>query len=295
MTRIVRYSILMCSTLLLVSCAASRKGHEQQAIGDYCQPALQYQYHADWVAMPDDALQRLLQTDTSLTNRLSQHDWLLANGLGMVPLLRTVIRESRSSGGSLSYVANRQQVQHRLQLAATEIASVAAELDCEGERADQLATYMDQKDTRRIRSLTLLSVIIGAATTVVSSLAKSSDVSQTVGIGGGLIGAGFGGLAAFSSNKSVQFTHKRNLLADIWYQPRQSSVYSPFVWYVLNEKSFSNSGQNSISYNTRQRWQGYVLVGSSQEQQDIYFGTGGDYDADDLHTRANMLHQPGSA
>ncbi|NEU69728.1 hypothetical protein GK091_22805 [Spirosoma agri] len=244
--------------------------------------------------MPRPDVDAFLRADTSLTKRYSRHDLLMANASGVLPLLKELIQLEKTpltTANRLERVIKRQQIQQRLALASTELSSFAAELDCEGERADQLATYLDQKDTRRVRRLTIFSVVIGAVTTVATALIQADNTGKIVGISGGLVSAAAGGLAAFSSNKSVIFTHKRNLLADLWYQPAQSSVYPPLIWYVLTEKTFSNSGQTSISANIRQRWRGYVLEGTSSDEQTLYFGSGGNYQADDLHTRANMLNQ----
>ena len=233
------------------------------------------------------------QIDTSLAKRYSQHDLLLANAAGILPTLQELLslEKSREPTAQLDIIAKRQQILSRLFLVATQISGFAAELDCEGEQADQIATYLDQRDTRRIRRLTILSVVLGAVTTVTTALIQASTPSKVVSISGGVVSAGFGGLAAFSSNRSVQFTHTRNLLAPIWYQPTQSSAYPPVVWYVLNEKLFSNEGQHSISHNIRERWQRYAVRDASPEQIQLYFGEGGNYQADDLHNRANMLNQ----
>jgi hypothetical protein len=218
---------------------------------------------------------------------------LLANAAGILPLLQQLVRVGADTtlAARLQQVQLRQQITHQLLLAGTEIDSFAAELDCEGERAEQLAAYLDRKDARRVRNLTISSVVIGAVTTVITSLVQADNANKTVAIGGGIVSASLGGLAAFSANRSVQLLHTRNLLADIWNQCDQSTVYPPFVWYVLNEKLFSNTGQNPIRYNIRQRWQDYVLDGASAKQELLYFGKGGAYQADDLHTRANMLNQ----
>ena len=277
--------------LAATACSTYRGGHHSiKAESNYCEPALVYHYSAAY--LPETDVKAVLLSDTSLTHRFSQHDLLMANAMGILPLLRTLIRLQKAKSTQRSeQVEVKQKILNRLLLASTEISSLAAELDCEGERADQLATYLDQKDTRRIRRLTLLSVVIGAATTVATALIQSDNADKAIGIGGGVVSAGFGGLAAFSSNKTVRYMHVRNLLADVWNQTPHSSLYSPFVWSVLNEKLFSNSGQNSISYNIRQRWQGFVLNDADSKKQQLYFGEGGEYEADDLHTRSNMLNQ----
>ncbi|MVM35398.1 hypothetical protein GO755_35585 [Spirosoma sp. HMF4905] len=243
--------------------------------------------------MPQATIDAILKADTALTRRYSQHDLLMANAIGVIPLLREliVLETSSKADARLESVIKHQQILNRLLVASTQVSSVAAELDCEGERADRLATYLDQYDTQRIRRLTLLSIIVGAATTVVTTLIQSDNTSKVVGISGGVIGAGFGGFAAFSTSRIIHLSHQRNLLTDVWEQNQQSKIYPPFVWYVLNEKTFSNSNQYSVIHNIRQRWENFVLNDSSPQEQALYFGQGGDYKADDFHARANMLNQ----
>lgn len=277
--------------ICLWSCRSFKPRPPARLSDTYCSPTIQYSY--DSTQLPRPGILPISQADTSLTNRYSQHDLFLANAVGILPLLRDLTRleKSKKPDDRLESIQKRQQILNRLMLASTQIAGLAAELDCEGERADQIATYLDQRDTKRIRRLTILSVVLGAATTVATALIHADEANKVVGVGGGVLSAGFGGLAAFSSNRSVDFRHERNLLTDIWNQPRQSSIYPPIVWYVLNEKLFSNLGDHAISYNIRQRWQNYVLNDVPATQQELYFGKGGKYQADDLHNRANMLNQ----
>lgn len=288
------YILFIFTTLaigLLASCQSLRFQPPNKISDIYCSPTIQYAY--DSTQLPQQAIQSIIQADTGLTHRYSQHDLFLANAVGILPLLRdlTKLEQSTRLADKLESIQKRQQILSRLLLASTQIGGLAAELDCEGERADQIATYLDQRDTKRIRRLTILSVVLGAATTVATALIQADGPNKVVGIGGGVVSAGFGGLAAFSSNRSVDFRHERNLLTDIWLQPKQSSVYPPMVWYVLNEKLFSNIGEHAISYNIRQRWKNYVLNDVPADQQELYFGQGGNYQADDLHNRANMLNQ----
>jgi len=60
----------------------------------------------------------------------------------------------------------------------------------------------------------------------------------------------------------------------------------------LNEKYFSNSGKVSLVQSIKKRWLEFDLgkqVDKADEQ--LYFGAGGVYKADDLHTRAAMLNE----
>lgn len=277
---------LLVPAALLSGCSSSKPRIDHSgAITTYCDPPLAYTYDAS--TRPVANLDSVLATNPAIGRQFSRHDLLMANAVAIVPLLQQLT--TNPAGQEADRL--RQQIQSRLLLAQTQVSSVAAELDCEGERADQLATYLDQQDTRRVRRLTIGSVVIGAITTVATALIPGDDANKAVAISGGLVSAGLGAAAAFSSGKRIAFQHSRNLLTDIWQEKNTSVIYPPAVWYVLHETAFSNSKQHSIAYNTRQRWLDYVLPGSSADDRALYFGTGGRYSADDLHTRANMLNQ----
>jgi len=285
-----RLCLILGALTLLTACQTAHVPLHQ-VNNNYCAPTQAYRYDAAYTPRPD--LEALLGTDTNLTRRFSRHTLLMVNALGLLPNLQQLIKPGRDSSYAtqLKKVQLRQGIQSRLILATTEISSLAAELDCEGERADQLAYYLDQQDVRRIRSLTILSIVAGAVTTVATALISSETPNKVVGIGGGVLSATLGGLAAFSSDKRVTLVHQRNLLTDVWNQSTVSTVYPAFIWYVLNEKAFSNSGAFSIIYNIRLRWNNYVLGDSKTKMQTLYFGAGGEYNSDELHARANMLNQ----
>lgn len=276
------------------SCALVKPGPGANLIIDqskYCQPNSRVSSGTTFPTLANIAV--TLQTDTALTRRYSYRDVALANSAGILPALQKLVSlgTSATAGDRSETTMVRQQILNRLLAVSIQVASVVAELDCEAERANRLAVYLDQRDAGRIRRLTVISVIIGAATTVVTTWLPSSKATIATGVGGGILGAGFGGWAAFSSNRKVQFSHQQNQLTDIWFQHQHSEIYPPFVWYVLNEKLFSYSGEHSISYNTRHRWQEYVLSGSTPEDRTLYFGRGGLYQSGNLHARVEMLAQ----
>lgn len=291
------YAILFILTIsVLASCRSAKTGlQDMSQQRKYCEPAFRFNYDSTFVPRPD--LAEVLQTDTILRHLFLPHDLQVANATGVLPILRELValENVNQSLNNRLISEKRQEIYNRLQLASMEISGVAAELDCEAERATRLATYLQQRDSKRTQRLTILSVVAGAVTTVASALIQADTPNKTVSIGGGLISAYLGGMAAFSSKHTIHLVDQRNLLTDVWKQSPQSAVYSPFVWYVLNEKSFSYGGQHSISYNTRQRWQTYDLAGMSVQDSELYFGTEGDYKADDLLTRSEMLNQLQSA
>ena len=280
--------VLLAGPALLQGCSSAKPHLSRPAtVNTYCDPPLPYQYEA--TEQPLSNLDSALALAPALARQFSRHDLLVANAVAIIPQLQQLVQPNQLSVQDDEQI--RQQILTRLLSTQTQIASLAAELDCEGERADQLATYLDEQDDRRVRRLTIGSVVVGAVTTVITAFISGDNADKITGISGGLVSAALGGAAAFSSNQRVPFQHQRNLLTDVWEQKKTSTTYSPAVWYVLNEKSFSNSQQYSIAHNIRQRWLDYVLSGTPDAERALYFGAGGPYRADDLHTRANMLNQ----
>ncbi|WP_338871392.1 hypothetical protein WBJ53_25275 [Spirosoma sp. SC4-14] len=291
------YALLLLLVLTgLASCRSAKTAlldRSQQR--KYCEPAFRFNYDSTYTPKTD--LATVLQTDTLLRQLFSLHDLQVANATGVLPILKELVAlENGMPGTNAELISEkRQEIYNRMLIASMEISGIAAELDCEAERATRLATYLQQRDSKRTQRLTILSVIAGAVTTVATALIQSDTPNKTVSIGGGLTSAYFGGMAAFSSKHTIHLVDQRNLLTDIWNQSPESAIYSPFVWYVLNEKSFSYGGQHSIRYNTRLRWQKYDLAGMSAQDSALYFGTEGNYAADDLLTRSEMLNQLQSA
>ena len=127
---------------------------------------------------------------------------MIANATGTLLLLQDLIHlEAKNTPDNLLYILiKKQQIYSRLLLASTEVASLAAELDCESERSKQLASYLDQINDTRVQRFTILSVITGAITAV-ATLGKNTTKGQiVVGVTGSIISAVFGGLAAVSSH-----------------------------------------------------------------------------------------------
>ncbi|MDQ6478231.1 hypothetical protein [Dyadobacter sp. LHD-138] len=84
----------------------------------------------------------------------------------------------------------------------------------------------------------------------------------------------------------------KNVLEDIWFAPEQSRIYSPFMWYMLKEKRFSNNQQEPLVQTIKSRWDKFELDKDMDDATvQLLFKNGGIYDADNLHTRATMLNQ----
>lgn len=246
----------------------------------YCEPPVSLSDHYQ----PAQNTDSLMAAYPDLPGRFSRHDLLVANATGTLPLLHELVHATDAK----AVRPIRAELMARLILAVNEIGSVSAELDCEGERADQLASYLDRLNDRRTRRLTVASIVAGAVTTLLTVAVSSDQGQKIIGFSGGIASAGLGALTLVPGRK-IRLEHPRNPLRDLWDVPGRSTVYSPFIWYMLTEKSFSNEG-TGLARSIRKRWAAYEFDGSRQAIE-LYFGNGGWYAADDLHTRANLLNQ----
>ncbi|SEW53025.1 hypothetical protein [Chitinophaga arvensicola] len=280
-----------CAIVLLLHACSSSRVINSAAVnisGNYCEPAVRYSSNADSAPLKN--------TDSLLAANadLPAHVVLMANATGTLLLVKQMkaVTGDTTALGFMKKAEIRSRIQHRLLLATMEIAGIAAELDCEGEKADQLARYLDNFNSKRNTRLTVASIITGALTTIATVAIKKDGPQNVVAIGGGLLSAGLGALTINAAGRKIQFLHPRNTLQDIWEMPEISQIYPPFTWYVLTEKHFSNSGKIPLAASIRERWQKFDFEGKiSSSDSTLFFGTGGVYKADDLHTRAAMLNE----
>ena len=288
---------LLVLLLALAGCAASRPTRLQVAAG-YCDPPLPYRYNAAYAPK--------VNFEAALTPALLAHyprrNLLTANAVGILPALQALLtlqetaRQQPGPAAELAVLRQRQLVLAQVALVSSTVSSLAAELDCEGERADQVAGYLAQLDTRRTQRLNVLSISVGAASGIGTTVIGSKPGQYAFGIGGGLLAAGLGLLTLRQNGHTAEFGHPRNLLADVWSEQNASATWPPSVWYLLTDPAFSNGGQTSLAHNTCQRWQHYGQLAhpASQEGRQLaalLFGPGGTYSADQLTVRANMLNE----
>ena len=294
-------SYLLAALLALAGCAGTRPPARLQVAAGYCDPPLPYRYDPAYAPKADF---EAALTPTLLA-RYPRRNLLTANAAGILPALQTLLTleaQARQQPGLATEVAvlrQRQQVLAQVALVSTTVASVAAELDCEGERADQVAGYLKAQDDRRTQRLNVLSISVGAASGIGTTVIDNQPGQYAFGIGGGLLAAGLG-LLTLTGGHTIEFDHPRNLLAEVWAEKPASELFPPSVWYLLTEPAFSNRGQTALAHNTRQRWQHYGQLAHpaskrGQQLAALLFGAGGQYSADQLTVRANMLNELQSA
>ena len=285
--------------MLLVSCVSNKTKTLQNNIltlrDSYCKAPLQYNYTQRLPSYNSDSI---ISANSQLKDYFSDQSILILNALGSVDEVENIIdlKKNNSLGAQVKVLQLKTKINSKISISLTELDAVAAEFDCEGERVDQMANYVDNLNNNRNNKLILFSIITGAVTSVASGIIKNDSAENIVSIGGGVLGAGLG-LATFNpKGKKVEFIHERNLLKDIWEQKLQSQNFPPFIWYMYTEPKFTGNREHSIIQNMKQRWIQYQFDNDEDAaSKSVNFGTGGFYRASDLQNRASMLNQMQSA
>lgn len=246
----------------------------------------------------------LLDIDTILTNRFSFQSLNAANAIGLLDLLTEYVNlkknfEAHSSLElRIEIVELAQKINQRINISSLEISAVASEIDCEEERADQIANYLIGKEDVAETRMTVGAIVVGAvgAIAAIALLANGNagNAPEFIGIGAGLTEATLGVMILLNKRK-VEFYHSRNALKDIWFAPETSTIFPHSVWYYLIYENPDNS-VISIRQQLVDKWLGFGQIANAKEKNKekiytLFFGEGGKYTASQLANRANMLDQ----
>ncbi len=244
------------------------------------------------------------QIDSSLLAYFNFKDLNVAKAIGVLDLLSDYVHKKQkeekdnSLQNQINFIKIRQELNHHIDLASLEISSVTAELDCEEERLNQIASFLSEKEKRKESHLTVGSIILGSLSAIVTGVLVSkkdeSDASDVIGVGVGVADAVLGVLI-LTSNRKINLEHKRNVFKEIWFASETSSIYPPSIWYYLN---YSNPDKGEISLREQliNNWMDFGQIEDTRGKRkssnlEIYFGEGGKYTIDELENRANMYDQ----
>lgn len=292
MKRILARSVLAGVVLAITGCDPD--GGTAPVIPSECEcaPAVPSREVGDVAAVPDGELER----DAELNGLLSPQALRTADACGLVPLLRRYVRE----GDASRRAEVRGRVHERLALVSLEIASTAAELDCEEERADQIADYLLGVARALKTNLTLWSILIGAVGTVVTNVlalrGAGPKVYRNFGILFGLAVAAVGFVALRSDRAVVRFAHGRNALAELAHRPARREVLPAAVWNYLTWPDGRCGERRSLRDGLLERWERSGGLGAKSEDERrrlmaLLFGRGGAYRAGELSIRATLFDQ----
>lgn len=285
MRKILLYLFVISASF--ISCNSTRPIQSNSFGQDYCSPT---------IPNASVGFENLGEADYSrdsiFNKQLGLHEYLMASATGTlhsIDQLLTLTAEDSSLSTRILRLEKKSEIQQRISRFRTELDGLSAELDCQGERADQLASYLENLDQKRTKNLTIASVIVGSVTTVVTVILTNDNAQNIAGISGGLLSAGLSAMTIKPKGKKMLFMHDRNLLHDIWYPQDKSLVYPGSVWYILSHKGFSNTEGSTLIESIKGRWKTFEI--DDKNDINLLFNKGGSYTADLLHKRAGMLNQ----
>ena len=294
-TKLLASSFFLIGILpLLMGCNTTREASKFRLImkDDYCVSNIDAAYTEiePSFANPDS----LLQNDSLLNNRFSKNEILVANATGIMPVIKQLLinKTEKNTGAKLNDLEMSVQLQEQGLRVKSVFDELISELSCETARTKRAAAYLDGYKTKRANNLTIAAIFAGSATTVVPVFVKSSTPQNTIVIGGAIVSAYLGAKLLQSGHNKVDFTYERNLLSDIWTDPKVSEEYPEFIWQLMNRTELNTGNNNlSVQQNIKKRWSSIELNGANTHTLELLFKKGGSYSEDDLQTRTMLLGQ----
>ena len=171
----------------------------------------------------------------------------------------------------------------RVEVTRTVLEATVAELECERERSQQLASHLEARQERWTTRFTISSIVVGAATTITAGLLLRSNtdwLSQAVvGVSGGALTGGLA-LVPLFAHPRIEIEHQRNALADVWFGPQVPSTFPLVVWAYLTRPGVLRTNRRSRSASTSSRAGRRSSHGRRRARSStLLFGPGGWYDA----------------
>ena len=242
-----------------------------------------------------------LPLDTTALPGLSARSWQLARAYQLGPALQQLGQLGRGGPASPTYPAflqQRQALVRQLERTMDEVLRVEEELSCDQQRTDQAAVGLDRLTTTRRNNLTVGSLLAGAASGTVSATLTSdraATLNLVLTVSTAAVSAALG-LATLFVNPKLDYPLPRNLLAPVWYEHPHPALYPAGLWTTLSlpRPGQPELGRTSPLQMLHRRWAQYDQLNTGKpaqqmQMQAVYFGAGGPYQLDDLHTRSAML------
>lgn len=228
----------------------------------------------------------------------------IAAAVGLLPLLQQSLalegeQAANKPGTDIKLIRLRQQILARTLLATLEATSLSAVVRCEQARADELADSLAAKQAKSGQVATVVSIIIESATMVATGgliLAGHEVAEGIAALVGGTLAATFAGLSLYQPGEH-EFHHDRNVLKEIWENPKEAQYFPTPVWRFLNEPTEEGT---SLREQLIASWKDLNRIkGQTAEEQhkrfSLLFGAGGIYTIGDLQSRGAMLEMLAAA
>ncbi|WP_203072171.1 hypothetical protein [Falsiroseomonas ponticola] len=217
-----------------------------------------------------------------------------ADAVGAVPLMLRLDAPAGTAGAPAARLAARQELVERILQGMLDAAGTIAEIDCEGERGDQLRTRLQAVQDRRARQLGVAGLLLGAGTAALTgglSLAGAAAAGSVAGIAGGAAEASAAGALLFGTPPTGHLSTPRNLLREVWERPVEPRLIPASVWRYL---SYPDRGSASQLDLLLAEWRTPEMLGppgSELERRNasVLFGEAGEYTPGLLEVRDKML------
>ncbi|WP_293012885.1 hypothetical protein [Mongoliibacter sp.] len=172
-----------------------------------------------------------------------------------------------------------------------ELHSLMSAIDCEEEKAEQIASFLEKELRKKERNLTVAAIITGAVVGVGTGLILAADNSRSdwpeyIGIAGGLTEV-FLGISILRLDRRVSINHPKNILRDVYLSEMRPAYFPPATWYYFNSKNNSKEGV-SLKDQLLERWETYNMNGDGMT---ALLSDGGEYSPELLKNRSEMLDQ----
>lgn len=203
---------------------------------------------------------------------------------------------ARGTAAELRRLLLRQAIGDRITAAMLDVSGTLAEIDCEGERGDQIKNRLQAVEARRAQRLSLGSIVAGALTAAVTGGLGLAGVSgaDIAAIVGGAAEASLGATLLLGETSGPLRT-ERNLLREVWERPAESALFPETVWRYLNRPVPDGGGRSAtVADAVVTEWRvndRFGPPGSAEERARValLFGTGGTYTVEDLDVRESLL------
>jgi hypothetical protein len=287
--------VFLALMIVFVGCSSEKKATLMRNMltlkDSYCKPIDAYDYDFNYPSKNSDSI---LNANKNLNKYFTFQSILILNALGCLDEAQKIINRKNyhTYEAEINTLVLKNKIDGKVNIALTELSAVTAQFDCEGERVEQMASYLDNLNSIRTNRLIITSLVAGAVAAIVGGIVSDNNWKNSAQIGGGVIGAGFGLALLNPKGKKVDFFHHHNLLRDIWQNKLTDTNFPPFIWYMYTEKKFSPVEGISMIQNIRNRWLEYQFEGdTTKANKSVIFSNGGKYYSEDLHNRVAMLNQ----
>jgi hypothetical protein len=226
--------------------------------------------------------------DDDLQDIFSERALVVANALNLKDPLREIVKLDREED-QLVYFMHYQEILNKINLAELEVSSLNAAIRCEEDKTEQLAWYLNRKESNISNQRTVGGIVTDASANILSGvvviwIADANTFRQLMGVGASLATIVLNVLNKVKTY-TVEVDHEVNLLRDVYAEDLDWSEYiPPSVWYYINEKKVEIHGE-TIRENMMQSWDTFNI----RENLDLYLSDGGQYSVDQLQNRASML------